>query len=93
MADSLYTRMTEAPTSNYDVSLRPPVFSEFCGQEKVKERLLLMVQAAKMRGDVLDHVLLSGPPGLGKTTLANIKIAGLNKFLRIYYARVMALYC
>lgn len=72
MADSLYTRMTEAPTSNYDVSLRPPVFSEFCGQEKVKERLLLMVQAAKMRGDVLDHVLLSGPPGLGKTTLANI---------------------
>ena len=72
MADSLYTRMTEAPVSNYDVSLRPPVFSEFCGQEKVKERLLLMVQAAKMRGDVLDHVLLSGPPGLGKTTLANI---------------------
>lgn len=72
MADSLYTRMTEAPASNYDVSLRPPVFSEFCGQEKVKERLLLMVQAAKMRGDVLDHVLLSGPPGLGKTTLANI---------------------
>lgn len=72
MADSLYTRMTEAPPSNYDVSLRPPVFSEFCGQEKVKERLLLMVQAAKMRGDVLDHVLLSGPPGLGKTTLANI---------------------
>lgn len=72
MADSLYTRMTEAPASNYDVSLRPPVFSEFCGQEKVKERLLLMVQAARMRGDVLDHVLLSGPPGLGKTTLANI---------------------
>ena len=72
MADSLYTRMTEAPVSNYDVSLRPPVFSEFCGQEKVKERLLLMVQAAKMRGDVLDHVLLSGPPGLGKITLANI---------------------
>ncbi len=72
MADSIYTRMTEAPASNYDVSLRPPVFSEFCGQEKVKERLLLMVQAAKMRGDVLDHVLLSGPPGLGKTTLANI---------------------
>ena len=72
MADSLYSRMTEAPSSSYDVSLRPPVFSEFCGQEKVKERLLLMVQAAKMRGDVLDHVLLSGPPGLGKTTLANI---------------------
>lgn len=72
MAESLYTRMAETPVSSYDISLRPPAFNEFCGQEKVKERLLLMVQAAKMRGDVLDHVLLSGPPGLGKTTLANI---------------------
>ena len=72
MSDSLYSRMTDAPTTSFDVSLRPPAFNEFCGQEKVKERLLLMVQAAKMRGDVLDHVLLSGPPGLGKTTLANI---------------------
>ncbi|MGN0837078.1 MAG: Holliday junction branch migration DNA helicase RuvB [Akkermansia sp.] len=71
-SDSLYTRMSEAPTTSFDVSLRPPAFNEFCGQEKVKERLLLMVQAAKLRGDVLDHVLLSGPPGLGKTTLANI---------------------
>lgn len=72
MAESLYTRVAETPVSSYDLSLRPPAFSEFCGQEKVKERLLLMVEAARMRGDVLDHVLLSGPPGLGKTTLANI---------------------
>ncbi len=64
--------MAETPVSNYDLSLRPPVFSEFGGQEKVKDRLLLMVEAARIRGDVLDHVLLSGPPGLGKTTLANI---------------------
>ena len=75
MADSLYTRMADTPVTSYDLSLRPPAFSEFCGQEKVKERLMLMVEAARMRGDVLDHVLLSGPPGLGKTTLANI-IAG-----------------
>lgn len=72
MAESLYSQMAATPKSNDDPSLRPPVFSEFCGQEKVKERLLLMVEASRMRGDVLDHVLLSGPPGLGKTTLANI---------------------
>lgn len=70
--ESFYTRTTEAPPTGFDLSLRPPAFSEFCGQEKIKERLLLMVEAAKMRGDVLDHILLSGPPGLGKTTLANI---------------------
>jgi Holliday junction DNA helicase RuvB len=62
----------EAPDTPFDVSLRPPVFSEFSGQAKVRERLELMVEAAKQRGDVLDHILLSGPPGLGKTTLAYI---------------------
>lgn len=72
MSENFYQKTTTAPTTSFDVSLRPPVFSEFIGQEKVKDRLLLMVEAARQRGDVLDHVLLSGPPGLGKTTLANI---------------------
>lgn len=70
--ESFYTRTTEAPSSAFDLSLRPPAFSEFCGQEKIKDRLMLMVEAARQRDDVLDHILLSGPPGLGKTTLANI---------------------
>ncbi|MGB6223064.1 Holliday junction branch migration DNA helicase RuvB [Haloferula sp.] len=72
MSENFYQQTTSEPISSFDVSLRPPAFSEFIGQEKVKERLLLMVAAARNRGDVLDHVLLSGPPGLGKTTLANI---------------------
>lgn len=72
MPETFYQQTTAAPVTPFDVSLRPPAFSEFVGQEKVKDRLLLMLAAAKQRGDVLDHVLLSGPPGLGKTTLANL---------------------
>ena len=72
MGDSFYSQTADAPPTPFDLSLRPPAFAEFCGQEKIKDRLMLMVEAARQRGDVLDHILLSGPPGLGKTTLANI---------------------
>lgn len=75
MDDSFYDKTSQAHDTNYEQSLRPPAFSEFHGQDKIKERLTLMVEAAQQRDDVLEHILLSGPPGLGKTTLANI-IAG-----------------
>jgi len=55
-----------------ELSIRPESFAAFIGQENVKKRLLMSVEAARMRDEALDHVLLSGPPGLGKTTLAHI---------------------
>jgi Holliday junction DNA helicase RuvB len=66
--DPEFTRVDQ----DFEMSLRPTRFSDYVGQRKVTERLELMVTAAKGRGEVLDHVLLSGPPGLGKTTLAYI---------------------
>jgi Holliday junction DNA helicase RuvB len=58
--------------SSFELKLRPRHLQEFIGQSKVKENLAVAIEAAKSRGDALDHVLLYGPPGLGKTTLATI---------------------
>ena len=60
------------PDTALEMTLRPSLFADFTGQAKVKERLEITVEAAKQRGEALDHILLSGPPGLGKTTIANI---------------------
>lgn len=61
-----------AGESLMETSLRPGVFDEYIGQKKVVDQLKIFIEAAKMREDSLDHVLLYGPPGLGKTTLSNI---------------------
>ncbi|MGC9940332.1 MAG: Holliday junction branch migration DNA helicase RuvB [Verrucomicrobiota bacterium] len=60
------------PDAALEMTLRPSLFSDFTGQPKVKERLEIAVTAARQRGEALDHILLNGPPGLGKTTIANI---------------------
>ncbi len=66
-----------------DNSLRPKTLAEYVGQEKVKENLKVYIDAAKKRGDSLDHVLLYGPPGLGKTTLAAIIAAEMGVNIRV----------
>lgn len=57
---------------NLDITLRPKQFKDFVGQDRVKENLLIYIEAARKRGEPLDHILFSGPPGLGKTTLSQI---------------------
>lgn len=71
------------PEDEGDNPLRPRTLSEYIGQEKVKENLSVFIDAAKMRHEALDHVLLYGPPGLGKTTLAAIIAAELGVNFRI----------
>ena len=65
------------PEDELDVSLRPRLLSDFVGQDTVKQQLGIFLEAARQRGEALDHVLLAGPPGLGKTSLAGIVAAEL----------------
>ncbi len=80
--DFLATALT-SPVSPAEAALRPLSFSDFAGQPKTVERLQVMVGAAKRRGEALNHILLSGPPGLGKTTLAFILGHELGRNVRV----------
>jgi len=72
VADRIVSEVLAKPDAALEMTLRPSLFSDFTGQPNIKERLEIAVQAAKQRGEALDHLLFSGPPGLGKTTLAHI---------------------
>jgi AAA+ superfamily predicted ATPase len=72
MSQRMISDVIAKPDAALEMTLRPSLFSDFTGQPKVKERLEITVEAARQRNEALDHILLSGPPGLGKTTLANI---------------------
>lgn len=72
IAEKITTPDLQQDDSGFEVILRPQKMEEFVGQNKIKRKLEIFIQAARQRGDALDHTLLYGPPGLGKTTLAHI---------------------
>ncbi len=82
MTDELVVPAQAPADVDLDVSLRPRHLSEFVGQERLKEQLSLLLDGARRRGGSADHILLSGPPGLGKTSLAGIVAAELDADLR-----------
>lgn len=83
MTESRWTDPTTQPGDDLESSLRPRRLDDFIGQDKVKANLRVFVDAARARGEPLDHVLLYGPPGLGKTTLAGIIAAEMGVEMRV----------
>ena len=75
--------LEDAKEERLENSLRPKTLDEYIGQDKIKENMKIYIEAAKKRGEPLDHVLLYGPPGLGKTTLSNIISNEMNSNIKI----------
>lgn len=71
-ADRTVSAGTIQPDDVVDRAIRPKLLDEYIGQPQVRSQMEIFIRAAKLRGDALDHLLIFGPPGLGKTTLANI---------------------
>ena len=77
------THQDDAAEQAVEVTLRPQTFADYIGQDRLKKNIRLAIAAAKKRGEPIDHVLLYGPPGLGKTTMASVIANEMGTNLRV----------